>query len=259
MTKINKLGKSTFAIAILAFLLVAILAFGGTYAYFSDAAGAVDGTVTMGNLHVSHISGTADTALAAQQTRLAIDGTIAQPNQTILNDTFKVDVTGNISYYTRVKFTVTVDVEDGHAHEAGTETECNDYFANAIDALEITATNSGWEASDTTAATGAESSKYYYKLAPTTRTAESTSAATESFAVTVKAKALLGNYNGTAEGCEYWMDADVTISITFEVLQADYLTASEGAGVVGQPFTTGALAEAAWEAALATGGAADAE
>ena len=58
MSKINKLGKSTFVIAILSFLLVAVLAFGGTYAYFSDSKTATGSFVT-GTIKVSDLDATA--------------------------------------------------------------------------------------------------------------------------------------------------------------------------------------------------------
>lgn len=260
MTKINKLGKSTFVIAILAFLLVAVLAFGGTYAYFSDAADKVSGSITMGHLEISDVTGDAldDTV----KTKIVFDSTVAQPNQVILNDTFSAKVKGNIKYYTRVKLTVLVETKEGHKHAADDAKSCNDYFENAFDAFSYTINDddkTAWDIGDDNIpelgtdnqpiATTKVSSKYYYKLTPQTATA---GGVTENFKIKIQAKDLLGNWNGTAEGCDYWMDATITISLTFEVLQADYLTSGDG-NVEGEEFDSGSEAEDAWTTALATG------
>jgi predicted ribosomally synthesized peptide with SipW-like signal peptide len=70
MTKINKLGKSTFVIAILSFVLVAVLAFGGTYAYFSATAEAGGTNVTLGTITLT------DTTTKAEGETLVTAGTI---------------------------------------------------------------------------------------------------------------------------------------------------------------------------------------
>lgn len=81
MTKINKLGKSTFVIAILSFLLVAVLAFGGTYAYFSAQSKTATGSIDLGNLTVGEVTGDAISSNA-----ITFDTTVAQPNQQILTN-----------------------------------------------------------------------------------------------------------------------------------------------------------------------------
>lgn len=58
MSKINKLGKSTFVIAILSFLLVAVLGFGGTYAYFTSQTTKATGEFTTGKLQLTETSAT---------------------------------------------------------------------------------------------------------------------------------------------------------------------------------------------------------
>lgn len=229
MSKINKLGKSTFVIAILSLILVAVLSFGGTYAYFSAKTDAVTGTVTMGKLHIDAITGG-----VGESNKLTIDSKIVQPNQEILNQTFKATADTNIAYYTRVTFTVvaTPKADATHSHVADPDTDCDDYFANAVDALDIvTPSSSAWGQDGT--------SGVFYKLAPTAADATSKE---ESFAVKITAKAILGQ-----DGCTYWMDATIQISIKFEVLQADYLTSSTATGAA---FTDAAAAKTAWEAAL---------
>lgn len=230
MTKINKLGKSTFVIAILSFLLVAVLAFGGTYAYFSAQSKTATGSIDLGNLTVGEVTGDAISSNA-----ITFDTTVAQPNQQILtNEAISVTVTSNIAYYTRVKFDVEVTPEVGHEHLAETPDDCNDYFATAIEALTVTTTNAGWD----------QNGEYFYKLAPT---AHDSGDKTEEFVVSIQAKPILGNFDGTANGCTYWQDATITISISFEVIQADYLV---NGATTGAKFDNATLAAAAWTTAL---------
>lgn len=266
MTKINKLGKSTFVIAILSFLLVAVLAFGGTYAYFSAQAKTVGGTITTGHLRIPGVI--TSNSINAETAALKIDDAIAQPNQNIVNDTFSVAVNSNIAYYTRVKFTVSVEVADGHTNHVSKDADgntitCMDTFTSALQALTIGTNgnvetdNSGWLAGADSAATGsatsASTSKYFYKLKATRPTPGTDNAAvdsTETFKVVVKVNPQVGTTTGSAAGCDYWMDAEITISISFEVLQADYLNASEGDAATAVEFTTGEQAETAWTKAL---------
>lgn len=60
MTKYKKLTKSAFAIVALSLILVAVLAFGGTYAYFS-AKETANGTITMGTLGLAELTLTVET------------------------------------------------------------------------------------------------------------------------------------------------------------------------------------------------------
>lgn len=88
MTKYSKMKKSSFAILALSLILVAVLAFGGTYAYFTASANASD-TITMGNLVLN--DGT-----AALTFDLTNDEVV--PGQVIINETNKLTlkVTTNI-------------------------------------------------------------------------------------------------------------------------------------------------------------------
>jgi predicted ribosomally synthesized peptide with SipW-like signal peptide len=114
MTKINKLGKSTFVIAILSFILVAVLSFGGTYAYFSAVSGRAAGSIKTG-----HLSLVATGDVVTQINNMIVaNNTITQPGQRLVGDpgvgqdgngsNLSVKVTTNIDYYIRVKFEVVV-------------------------------------------------------------------------------------------------------------------------------------------------------
>ena len=103
MTKMKskKMTKSTFAIIIMAVIMVAMLAFGGTYAYFTASSGAKTGSVTTGTLN---IGGTL--------TFSASDDSLV-PNQVVtIGDMSTVTVTGTTVAAYRVKFEIT-SIMDG--------------------------------------------------------------------------------------------------------------------------------------------------
>ena len=100
MTKMKskKMTKSTFAVIIMAVLMVAMLAFGGTYAYFTASSGEQTGTVNTGTLT---IGGTV--AFAASDNTLV-------PNQTITlgsPSTLTVDGTTWAAYRIAFSYTLT--------------------------------------------------------------------------------------------------------------------------------------------------------
>ena len=250
MTKINKLGKSTFVIAILSFILVAVLAFGGTYAYFSDQSDPASGSVTTGHLTITEVK----EGGVAITDELTMEGKV-QPNQVIYNNTLSLDVNNNIAYYTRLKLTVSIARDDTHQHKVQDNLETQDVTEKCADdvgaALNIlTFTTADIESGDWATTTGAgftdvdSADLYIYKLAPTA--ADSTEL--ETFDLKIQVKPIMGlSANGSADGCEYWMDATITVTVQFEVLQADYL--NDGT-TVGDEFADGDAAAAAWTTAL---------
>ena len=100
MSKINKLGKSTFVIAILSFLLVAVLAFGGTYAYFSNASEKLGGTFTTGTITMNLEDKASE--------KFVTDGQYVVPGQPIITEAISVDTntTVNTIMFAVVKATV---------------------------------------------------------------------------------------------------------------------------------------------------------
>lgn len=259
MSKINKLGKSAFVIAILSLVLVAVLTFGGTYAYFSaKTKEAVTDDITLGTLKLDEGNFASNTIFN--------DLTIAQPNQKLFGGsgksfTVKTTADTNISYYTRVKFTITVEAAAGAAHKniSGDDlghTEGAKDNLNAIDILIITIANDADNAAETNKIWGrgavqavadidasAASSYYYYKLQPTTIEQTNNDEHTETFTVSnLQVKPIIG-----VDYCTYWMGAKISVSITFEVLQADFLNDGVTAGA---EFESGTAAEAAWTTAL---------
>ena len=261
MTKINKLGKSTFVIAILSFLLVAVLAFGGTYAYFSDQSEKLSGSVTTGHLKITSMKEGEATVTNA----ITMSG-VAQPNKVIYDNTLSLDVNNNIAYYTRLKLTVSIARDDTHQHTVQDNAEttdvtekCADDLGAALNILSFTTadiTSGDWATISTEAnfANGDSADLYIYKLAPTA--ADSTEL--ETFDLKIQVKPIMGlAVSGSADGCEYWIDATITVTVQWEVLQADYLNAGadnpETDGVnetVGITFASGDAAAAAWTTAL---------
>jgi predicted ribosomally synthesized peptide with SipW-like signal peptide len=270
MTKINKIGKSSFVIAILSFLLVGVLAFGGTYAYFTAKTNDVTGSVQTGNLNIGNILVGEDDATST----VKVNGGVVVPNEVVTESVFSANVTSNIDYFVRVYFAVEFDLDETHEHAKGTS--CADVVANAIDALKLTI--AGHNAEDNEASTKwvrgalagdttAQKSKteaYYYQLAPVdvaTKLKQNNEAAGEGaelnvpyttkveFDVKIQVADFLGRaVVGDAQRCDYWMDAEITVDIRFEVMQADCIQDAglDGAGA----FTTVANAETAWTNAL---------
>ena len=97
MTKYSKIKKSSFAILALSLILVAVLAFGGTYAYFTSYA-TKEGTITMGHLGIGEITLTTETDKVV-------------PGQDALSDpiTFKSDETTNVPMIMLAKITIAAE------------------------------------------------------------------------------------------------------------------------------------------------------
>ena len=70
MTKSKKMKKSTFAIVIMAILMVAMLAFGGTYAYFTANANVANG----GSFTTGKVILTADGSISLATEKKVVPG-----------------------------------------------------------------------------------------------------------------------------------------------------------------------------------------
>lgn len=225
MSKINKLGKSTFVIAILSLILVAVLSFGGTYAYFSAKTKDLSGTVTTGTLKLGAVTGT-----GINNGAWTIQSDEVVPNQQIYAGDLSVATTGtNIYYYIRVTYTVTVSGVDDHSHKGGES--CGDKTTSNTEILNI-AKDSDW----VEAKSEGEGTGVYYLATGTTPTV-----ADSKTAVTYNVNIAVNNWVGK-DGCDYWMGATITVTLKFEALQAQYLTSST---TPGNNYTVDTL-HAAW-------------
>lgn len=214
MTKINKLGKSTFVIAILSFLLVAVLAFGGTYAYFSDVTGNISDSVTLGTLNVGLNGATADNFLVADY---------AVPNQYILGTKteahkFTLDMTGtNIDTYVRIKFDLKVELPTGAEGAYEEIADWSSFEVTEEEFLEETITSAGWYKHT------ADGADYYYLAsdadnATVLSAANAVDAAKEEISMQIKVAKKVGN--GSSDKL---MGARITITLAAEAIQADWL------------------------------------
>ena len=90
MTKTKKkMSKSTFAIIIMAVAMVAMLAFGGTFAYFTATATDATGSATVGTVEIS----TAGSTTIATASTYAVPGSTIYNNQSVsLTNTSTVDI-----------------------------------------------------------------------------------------------------------------------------------------------------------------------
>ena len=106
MTKMKskKMTKSTFAIIIMAVIMVAMLAFGGTYAYFTattaDKSGVVAKTAT-----VSLTNGTVLTDVMTEN---------ILPGEVVLTDTLDLESTSTVKTYVFVTLTSQVKIGEGY-------------------------------------------------------------------------------------------------------------------------------------------------
>ena len=206
MTKINKLGKSTFVIAILSFILVAVLAFGGTYAYFSARSTEATATITLGHLKI-------DGNASFDQDALTALG-VAVPNELIItasNGTFGVDVDSNIEYFIRANITYTATAVGTHA----SETTCDD--ATGLEVLLITP-DGDWAAGADVDATSKEGWYYLTKAQPAGTLADGKYVTPHTFDITARVNPEVGRYQS-----QHWMDATIKITVVFEVIQANYI------------------------------------
>ena len=221
MTKFNKVGKSTFVIAILSFLLVAVLAFGGTYAYFSAATEPAGGKITMGALYVylkedSNIL-TGDTALG--------EITIAQPNQEILNKTYTVDMketnSSTINAFIRVKITAELDASIMNSQKT-------EFVGNTFGDSHITPAN--------IFAITSSSSEWFYNAADgytyyvTDKTAGASSTVKELAEAAELPVSIIVNKDVGDNGSTFFMGKTGTFAIVVEAIQADFLDKSSSTG-----------------------------
>lgn len=199
MSKINKLGKSTFVIAILSFLLVAVLAFGGTYAYFSANATAATGDVKLGHLTLN------TTTIAG-----ATEGTIianAVPNQKVIDSTSNavtVAVDSTIDFFVRAKVSYTVETKDHTCDQT-----CTD--KNLKEVLILTVGDT-WD-EDATYTSAVDGERIFYLK-------KAQASGTES--VSLGVDGTVNEYVGNIAS-KHFMDATITVSITFEAIQADFI------------------------------------
>ena len=248
MSKINKLGKSTFVIAILSFILVAVLAFGGTYAYFSDTSNEVtSGTITLGTLVIDENLAFAETA------SLKTEG-YAVPAETVIDGDVETHVNSNINYYVRAIITVEFAKAAGHtcveadAQTGVRGTSCSDadkafetngkailYTISADDGAIM---GSDVDAEDTMSqkwftVEGAAGTTYLYLADVQT--------ASSDFALDINAYV---NPEVGDDESQHLMGATFAVTITFQVCQADYVV---DASTPGAKLTPETVANSAWK------------
>lgn len=226
MTKINKSSKSTIVIAILSFLLVSVLVFGGTYAYFSAKSNAVGGTMTTGTLHIYLRE---DEMILEGDTALGDVGTVL-PGQTIHEAEYTVDMKAatnlsdedlmdsTISAFVRVKVVAVLD-EDACPLDASGKTYKNnnggDSHLTPETIFEITSDSTEWIAYD----------GYLYYVETNSYKENSTVAEltnTATLPITIAVNKDVGNGGST-----YFMGVGGSFVISVEAIQADHLGEEE--------------------------------
>ncbi|MFQ6724381.1 MAG: SipW-dependent-type signal peptide-containing protein [Clostridia bacterium] len=213
MSKINKLGKSTFVIAILSFLLVAVLAFGGTYAYFTASKSINQTSVETGKLAITLTEDKVGDAAVVKASGKVV------PNQQIIKETVTVsDENTNIKYYIRATYEISV------AGETNNE-ECMENLHGILhndvkSILEIdNDENKDWMAYN---------GKLYYigTAAGEGATVENTNAKVMTPGTDTDAAFVLDvfvkEHVGAGE-CDFFQGRAITINLKIETIQATYL------------------------------------
>ena len=237
MTKINKLGKSTFVIAILSFLLVAVLAFGGTYAYFSADDSMTSGNITLGNLTINLEDGSGNDAEISTVSNVVPGQYIVGTKEAAL--TYKIDLTGsNINAFLRLK--IEAEITSPVVGEEST----NDGGDASIDETNFfifggtNNTIAGW--------VKANDGYFYYvgtveNATTATTAAEANSSAMVDAPISVQVNPLIGE-----DSSDYFMGAVAKVTVTVEAVQSDWID-----GVENTTYTVAQLADA-WSGLVST-------
>lgn len=196
MTKYKKLTRSSFVIVALCLALVGILAFGGTYAYFSSSA-KVEGTVKLGTLTLTENSGYAKVNKT--------DSALVVPNEPLVAT--KVDVGSNIDHYVRLVVTVKVTLASDKSIDNKDAKEPDLSGVVVLTGLDGYATK-----------TDSNTTYYYIKDTTTDTNAKKLSAGTTSYEVTGKISENVG-----ANESDVYMGATIEYTVTVEAIQANYL------------------------------------
>lgn len=197
MTKYSKIKKSSFAILALSLILVAVLAFGGTYAYFSDK-DTLGGSLTTATLTVT--AGT-DTAITFTDTSI-VPGQIVSLNDKLAN----AKLEGSTVSALRIK----ISVNETNGIVAGTPgVSDTSNTANPMDEslLKVVVANKAVDGKTTWG--WKEGNDGYYYFTATVSNLTITSAASIS---------LVLDYTATNE----WQGATVNFTVSIEAVQAEF-------------------------------------
>lgn len=261
MTKLKskKMSKSTFAIIIMAIAMVAMLAFGGTYAYFTaNALGFATGDVKTGIVEITSVrSGETIAASAKVVSGSYVLGDAADGENT---NNYKVDLTSksNVDTYVFATFTASVDGDELFIN-AGTDEE-----PNYITLLDVTGLPTGGTNGSTWTLVTGQTGVYYLNVAAVTEQEVATGKILPAFECKVQIREALkanrtqvegddpnngdetvtsyvtyshnvytrtgtdGNYTYTEYGDDI-MDQEVVVTLTFKSIQQEgFVETGEG-------------------------------
>ena len=122
-TKSKKMTKSTFAIIIMAVVMVAMLAFGGTYAYFTATASEVEDTVTTGTVKLN-----------ANSIGTLVSDNVVSGSNLLESGSVQVTSASNVDTYVFVTFSVAFDGAGNPKKSAAECTTEGDYFLDVTQA-----------------------------------------------------------------------------------------------------------------------------
>ncbi len=196
MTKKHKHFNYIIAICLACMICMSSILVGRTYAYFSGLQSA-QGSIMIGTL-------TLDDLKNADNTAMTLSISDIMPSETVTKS-YSASITSNIDYYIRILISSTTTPQTGRQHSDSCK-ENKEHSGESI--CDIVVSDSGYTKCSTLSTDG---STAFYKTSPQT-------ASKQDFAISVTIKNWVGD-----DYCDYYMSANIKVTIKVQVVQADYL------------------------------------
>lgn len=193
MTKKHKHFNYIIAICLACMICMSSILIGRTYAYFSGLQSA-QGSIMIGTLTLDSVTNT-------DSTDMTLSISDIMPGETVTKS-YSANITSNIDYYIRILISSTTTPQSGRQHSDS----CKEDKTAPI--CDIVVSDSGYTKCSTLSTDG---STAFYKTSPQT-------ASKQDFAISVTIHDWVGE-----EYCDYYMSANIKVTIKVQVVQADYL------------------------------------
>lgn len=202
MTKKRKHFNYIIALCMTCMICMSSILIGRTYAYFSGIQSA-QGSVMIGTLTLDSLNDN-----NSDSTAMTLSISDIMPSETVTK-TYSASITSNIDYYIRILISSTTTPQTGKEHS----TTCKENKEHSGESIcEIAVTDSGYTKCPTLSADG---STAFYKMSPQT-------SSNQPFTISVTIKDWVGD-----DYCDYYMSANIKVTIKVQVVQADYLESED--------------------------------
>ena len=248
MTKLKskKMSKSTFAIIIMAIAMVAMLAFGGTYAYFTaNAAGSTTSGVKTG---IVEITNTDPTDKIAANAKVVTGSYIFGSKTGDVETEASIAVNNKSNVKTYIFATISASVKIGDTeHKLFVSTD------NGATGTDLVLLNSTLNGSNGTTWTKYENS-YYIIVDPTANPSTGTPVTAFTFTAKINDDLVANRTQGANPGYSHnvyttvggspvafnpdIMDQEVVVTVSFAAVQYDNLSGTDAAGKLATAYST---------------------